>query len=637
MSESPLTLRDFPARFSPIVVVTGDRREERPKTKGDLLAYSVSAIDLTFILSLNLKDVQIVSDKVFVHQDEEWLQSHFGRTHILSIGSPAVNLLSRKINDESVFSFDIPETAKRDMELHEKAIDGFRFDRMDLFLYQQMFKYGLGPEAIRKLHLLHYERADEEALFERCRRLFDTFNGLGLHEKNWSQFMHNFDRPGILDPMDARKHASALTPSNDFGLISMAPNPYQKGKGYHVVLVAGIHGMATARGVKLLAGKGNFDERPLGGVFEVLFPIHDADWQQMLRQAQVKWQTKPYSDRVTSFDDAPNRKAQSSGGAKREDIVFLSMRLHEGASRSRGEKKAAQIAGVIENALKPKYRSLECIHPYDPRLDGTWNYVEGILQWFPRALFVVHDITDLSPGVMFEIGCSYGLNKKPLLLVDSSSRKTSFSLEGLPQLLKRTNVRAVDLGRPADREALAAAVRDIAQRAVTAPKFAPPDPKKVFIMMNGRWARQRTLAMELVARRGLTPVVEEDHSDLDRVRRNIESCAMTIIDVTGPDAESSDLDGLVALGVARARQRKVLQLAHQTSGRPSSMFDGRTVRWHEENFPTALGDGLNNIDRVDGREVRESRRSGLSARPSGGRASTPGATARKTRPKRSGG
>jgi len=47
-------LQGFPQDFQPLVVVVGDRREPRPKSIGDVLAYSVSTIDFMFLAELHL-------------------------------------------------------------------------------------------------------------------------------------------------------------------------------------------------------------------------------------------------------------------------------------------------------------------------------------------------------------------------------------------------------------------------------------------------------------------------------------------------------------------------------------------------------------------------------------------------------
>ncbi len=102
-------LTRFPEDFQPLVIVTGDRREMPPQSRGDMLAYSVSNSDVMYLNFLNLKNALILTDKMFAVEPEEHLRRKFGQTNILVIGSPAVNLLARRINGKSIFRFAISE------------------------------------------------------------------------------------------------------------------------------------------------------------------------------------------------------------------------------------------------------------------------------------------------------------------------------------------------------------------------------------------------------------------------------------------------------------------------------------------------------------------------------------------------
>src|SRR3954453_20643829 len=126
----PLT--DFPEGFEPLVIVTGDRREVPPLSKGDLLAYSASCIDsmylpLLFTGSRQMKTASpiVLSDKQFVTDKEPDLHRRFGETNILVIGSPAVNLLARRINQRSPFRFDISEETREELAEQEHFVDAF--------------------------------------------------------------------------------------------------------------------------------------------------------------------------------------------------------------------------------------------------------------------------------------------------------------------------------------------------------------------------------------------------------------------------------------------------------------------------------------------------------------------------------
>ncbi|MFP5286690.1 MAG: hypothetical protein ACLGI9_13190, partial [Thermoanaerobaculia bacterium] len=72
----------------------------RPKTSGDLLAYSASTLDLLYLPKLQLPpNTLILSDKIFVIERPEIIRQLCREVNILTIGSPAVNLFSRRINE----------------------------------------------------------------------------------------------------------------------------------------------------------------------------------------------------------------------------------------------------------------------------------------------------------------------------------------------------------------------------------------------------------------------------------------------------------------------------------------------------------------------------------------------------------
>ena len=81
--------------------------------------------------------------------------------------------------------------------------------------------------------------------------------------------MNRFRKPGLVDPADWRIHGTVTKPHNDFGLISLAPNPFADSTDYVCIIVAGIHGPGTAQAVRALADAKNFRDHPFGGVFEV--------------------------------------------------------------------------------------------------------------------------------------------------------------------------------------------------------------------------------------------------------------------------------------------------------------------------------------------------------------------------------
>src|SRR5262249_53194596 len=133
------------------------RREVPPRSKGDLLAYSVSSLDLMYLHRLRVPErsfsaanALVLTDKQFVTGKDDYLRGRFGATNILVIGSPAVNLLARKINQYSPFHFDISEEAQAELAEQERFIDQIEDDEEDLFIYHQCLEGITDVDAVVK-------------------------------------------------------------------------------------------------------------------------------------------------------------------------------------------------------------------------------------------------------------------------------------------------------------------------------------------------------------------------------------------------------------------------------------------------------------------------------------------------------
>lgn len=427
-----ISLADFPEKFDPLIVVTGDRREARPKSKGDLLAYSLSNIDLTYLLNLELKSVRILTDKIFVLLDQEELQNLFGKTNILTIGSPAVNFLTRHINSQNLFYFDIPDTAVKDILEHEKIINNIRYDPEHLFIYKEIFERGLTPDEIIKQDLMDYP--DRENLTVICNQLYGEFNALKLNNKNWKQFIHNFDRTGIYDPIDGNKHAVATKPYNDFGIISFAQNPYSKGD-YYIITIAGIHGIATALGAKLLATKEALYDRPFGGIFEVVFPEYGA-WYAKVDKAQIKWQTRSYKERYNSIESILKLINERKKNKQGQFGFFVSSPYNE------EDEYFKNLNRSLKFVCEKYFTATETAYSINTSGEGLFPRV--IEDRIKNSAAIIHILNEFKPGVLFEIGLSIGHRKRAYIVWDKKLGKFDFTK--LPKTIQRINILQFDSG-----------------------------------------------------------------------------------------------------------------------------------------------------------------------------------------------
>ncbi len=339
------TLKQFPEAFYPLTIVCGDRREDPPHTEGDLLAYSAAMTDLMFLPGLGLageQAVTIVSDKLFVMQNEATLARMFGQTNLLLIGSPAANFATRLINNKALFRFDL-RAKSRAWAGQIAAVAGTLDEPRKLEAFLRLIQQ---PNQV--IRAVFEERGVSEEELEGSlipavvKRLFDldedevrelvTLKDEIFGKEKPADWMNSFRKPGFVDPASQRFYGSTTGPNIDFGVVSLARNPFAASDDYVCIIAAGIHGPGTAHAVKALTRHDLFDERPLGGVIEVSLTKW-TDWRTRFERVGWKWQTRPYtSDSLkANFESALNQTVADRGPAfadmsdddLRESLVFL--------------------------------------------------------------------------------------------------------------------------------------------------------------------------------------------------------------------------------------------------------------------------------------------------------------------------
>jgi DNA-binding XRE family transcriptional regulator len=252
-----LSLLDFPTGFGgPWTIVVGDRREEEPKSAGDLYVFSASPCDDRWLLSLGLPPgTEKISDKVIATADPSWLQDRLGHSHILCIGSPASNLFAREHNHRFLFRFAI----RRWTSVHWEEI------RREL------------AELRTPAALLEFQERERPGL---------------------RQTMRMFKPPGFVN-FNYRFLTLGIDPTNDmdFAVVSLGTNPYARhGERYFCVLAAGVHHPGTAHAVKMLADPAKFVGHPFGGIIEVEVPDRkhnpqDILWHDRVDKSRAYWHT----------------------------------------------------------------------------------------------------------------------------------------------------------------------------------------------------------------------------------------------------------------------------------------------------------------------------------------------------------
>jgi hypothetical protein len=241
------TLRDFPRSFSPLAIISGDKREDSGSriTWADVGAVSPSHAEFRWLPSLGLdRSVEIYSDKMFVLETADELKKRFGEKHLLVLGSPASNHLARRCllarQDRikgwqpaaPIFRFNLPKFVLKNIEAFISSVEG------------------------KKAKELAARQEDPS-----------TSNNM----KTW---LHYLFTGGILDPTHSNHwlRGFELPPHRDYGLVTLARNPFSdpSGKPYLCIMVAGFHLFGTAHALKMLStAEKSFERHPYGGVIEI--------------------------------------------------------------------------------------------------------------------------------------------------------------------------------------------------------------------------------------------------------------------------------------------------------------------------------------------------------------------------------
>lgn len=268
-----ITLAQFPQAFSPLCVVVGDRREEKPKNLGDLFAFSASCVDDRWLTTLRLPpDTEKITDKVFLYQEpeaQEWRRRTFGKKHLLVIGSPAANIFARELNRSFIHRFAVPSEAEEQW----KRIKKEKF-----------------PDLRSPASLEHFKESNRQFM---------------------RSLMRKFQQPGFItyDPQAKQNEnavrvvASIITePQQDFATLTIGRNPYaEKGERFFSILAAGVHHPGTAWAVKFLGDPKRFETHPFGGILEIHFPSKEYDpdkikWYESVGLGTALWHTVGQSD-----------------------------------------------------------------------------------------------------------------------------------------------------------------------------------------------------------------------------------------------------------------------------------------------------------------------------------------------------
>jgi hypothetical protein len=257
------TLTHFPDAFYPLTVISGDKREESESriNLADFGVASASPAETRWIARLQLRpDVEFLTDKVFVLEDFEQLRQRFAQRNLLVVGSPGSNHLARRIH------------LAKPVDRWRKSTPIFRFN-----VYQQTLTEIEG--LLERLKPKHRRELVGEMGNEQNER----------HLKYWLKYLFG---GGIIDPsgdeFTVRGHS--LVPNLDFGLISLARNPFSDDDRFVAILAAGFHMFGTAHAIRMLSEPKNFAQHPFGGVVRV--SVEGEGFAERFDQSVANWDTE---------------------------------------------------------------------------------------------------------------------------------------------------------------------------------------------------------------------------------------------------------------------------------------------------------------------------------------------------------
>lgn len=307
------TLEDFPYGFEDLIIICGDRRESPPKSKGDFFVDAFSSADLASLKTLLEKTgpLEIRSDKLFMSgnlSSSDYLKQAYGQRNLIVIGSPAVNLVARAINRNAVFRFATSKGMREFLRYWDEEFPEINDRKLREIFWDMASKWNGSLEA-SGIDTNHYYEESQKRIHpgqieELARKVGELLTSHTVKDVKAS-----FHKYGFVDPIANKEQGYFLRDDNDFGVISLCPNPYSNGGNYFCILAAGIHGPGTDMAVRVLATD-DFKEHPLGGIVEVKLDL-EARWSERFSTADFTWQTGSYTVDEELLGKLRNPKAGS--------------------------------------------------------------------------------------------------------------------------------------------------------------------------------------------------------------------------------------------------------------------------------------------------------------------------------------
>lgn len=319
------TLDRFPKDFQPLVVIVGGyygKIDREPEHLSDLFRQAQSFSNLYYLLRLGLpKETEIVTDRLLLDLHDENERADFlGNKHVLVIGSPLVNIVSRHLvlNKKLVFNFVF---GKKTYQLGKNFYDHTIARRNDEWTKRSEFDEG---ESIALLRKLIDARSDE---FEKISKtsglslddkafiqhiVLDIRSSLGDPDANHELVTEQFRPSNLFSPFNNLLLNSSADSFHEHGLISVGENIWsmmQSGEKpkHALVLVSGVNELSTSIALRALSERDTFVEHPLGGILEI--KQGTGSGPKRITGGTPKWLTRGYvtADLLAKIDEVLER------------------------------------------------------------------------------------------------------------------------------------------------------------------------------------------------------------------------------------------------------------------------------------------------------------------------------------------
>ncbi len=328
------TLDYFPDAFTPLTVITGTGLAIPPTRISDLFRANASLTDLFFLNELKLpKDTRIVSDRFVIDMNPQDRIKHFGNRHLLLIGGPKVNAVTRKFGKYGFFRFQVQDEEMNFQDFYDSLRDDLFQESDCVKMLYELLVNPKRPHYDKDFQIMVNDENLREQLYNKS---IEILAKRGDPKKfTYKDIVKVFIPKLLVDPVRNLCEFPKADSGKDLTMITIAPNFYNRGFGetasfesykseFVSIIVAGVDGLGTAAGVKKLTQPADFKDYPVGGFLEAVGGNSNLDFERYSK-SKCSWNellTPPYSidaliKDIQDFTNQPDEKKDKTSALYR--------------------------------------------------------------------------------------------------------------------------------------------------------------------------------------------------------------------------------------------------------------------------------------------------------------------------------